>query len=227
SNSAIAPGTTTTEDLEWWFRDKVRSLGLTTWFQPAVSVQRPGGTARISFADHPGRIVIDRGDLVHVDFGIIYLGLHTDQQQHAYVLGDGETGVPSGLASALAEGNRLQDILLGQFAEGHTGNQALAAARAEALSEGLRPTIYSHPIGLHGHAAGPSIGLWDQQDGVPGDGDLPIRPATTWSIELNVQVDIEEWGGRTVSIMLEEDARFDGTAVEWLDGRQTAFHLVR
>jgi hypothetical protein len=169
--------------------------------------------------------VIRPGDLVHVDFGITYLRLNTDTQQMAYVLRPGETRAPASLRDALARGNRLQDILTGQFATGRTGNEVLAAALAQAEDEGITASIYTHPIGFHGHAAGATIGLWDQQGGVPGPGDYPLRPETAWSIELYAATELPDRGGE-VRIKLEEDAFFDGESVRYLDGRQTRFHLI-
>ncbi len=227
SDAVITPGETTTEDVEWWFREEVAARKLDTWFHPSVSVQRAGGDARDgSFASEDAARPIERGDLVHVDFGIVSLGLHTDTQQHAYVLREGETDAPDGLKRALAVGNRLQDLFLAEFRTGRTGNEILAAALAAARAEDIDATIYTHPLGLHGHAAGPTIGLWDRQDGVPGTGDHPLFPDTCYAIELNAAVHVPEWD-ETVRIMLEEDAHFDGERVRWLDGRQTALHLVR
>lgn len=123
-------------------------------------------------------------------------------------------------------GNRLQDILTAEFAEGRTGNEILAAALARAEQEGIEATIYTHPIGFHGHGAGPAIGLWDRQDGVPGAGDYPLYANTAHSIELNAAVPIPEWGGQEVRIMLEQDAFFDGTETWYIGGRQTALHLI-
>ncbi|MEZ4703033.1 MAG: M24 family metallopeptidase [Rhodothermales bacterium] len=226
SERAIQPGVTTTVDLEWWFRERIRSLGLTTWFHPSVSVQRAEEPdSRSDFSSRPGETTILPGDLVHVDFGITYLRLNTDTQQHAYILKPGESDAPAGLKAALAAGNRLQDILTAQFKTGRTGNAMLAAARAQATAEGLRPSIYTHPIGYHGHAAGPAIGMWDSQGGVPGTGDFPLHPNTAYSIELNTTVAIPEWS-KDVRVMLEEDAFFDGAAVRYIDGRQTALWLV-
>jgi Xaa-Pro aminopeptidase len=226
SARVVEPGTTTTADVEWWLRRRVAEDGFTAWFHPTVSVQRAGGSGRESFASAPGETVIVPGDLVHIDFGIVDRGLHTDQQQHAYVLRPGETAAPDGLAEALATGNRLQDLVLAEFAPGRSGNAVLEAARAAAIAEGIRPRIYSHPIGLHGHAAGPTIGLWDAQGGVPGAGDLTVHADTAYSIELAADVTVPEWDGETVSIMLEEEAFFDGVRIDWLDGRQTELHLI-
>ena len=227
SLAAITPGVTTTDDLAWWYRDRVRALGLTAWFHPGVSVQRasaPGTTG--DFSGRPDASVIQPGDLVWVDFGISYLGLQTDTQQMAYVLRPGETAPPAGLVAGLAAANRAQDLLTAEFATGRTGNEILAAALAAAHAEGLDATIYTHPIGVHGHGAGPTIGLWDQQGGVPGRGDYPLYPNTAHSVELNVVAPVGEWGGKAVRFMLEENAVFDGEAVTYLDPRQERLLLI-
>jgi Xaa-Pro aminopeptidase len=221
SPKVITPGVTRTEDVEWWMWERVRSLGLTTWFDPSVSIQRP------KTSPHKDRDVIHRGDLLHCDFGITYLKLNTDTQQMAYVLDEGETDAPQGLKDALAQGNRLQDIHMAEMKEGLTGNQVLAAALKKAKDEGLKPSIYTHPLGVHGHAAGPTIGLWDMQGGVPGLGDYPIFLDTAYSIELNVRAAVPEWGGQEVQIALEQDATFTRAGARFLDERQTRLHLIR
>ncbi len=227
SERVIQPGATTTTDVEWWYRDRIAALTLDTWFHPTVSVQRadaPG--SRESFASRPEEETILPGDLLHVDFGITYLRLNTDTQMHAYVLRPGEKEAPAGLREALSTGNRLQDILTSQFAAGRTGNEILKAALEKAKAEGIRPSIYTHPLGFHGHAAGPTIGLWDRQDGVPGQGDYPLFPDTAHSIELNATVSIPEWNGKDVRIMLEEDAFFDGEKTWYIDPRMEELLLI-
>jgi Xaa-Pro aminopeptidase len=224
--AAVKPGSTTTEDLEWWFRERIDELRLDTWFHPTVDVQRPGMDAQADFTRRRGPETIQPGDLVHCDFGITYLRLNTDTQQLAYVLRPGEKEAPAGLVAALARGNRLQDLLTGSFQAGRTGNEILKLALERARAEGIEGTIYSHPLGLHGHGAGPTIGLWDQQAGVPGPGDYPLHESTVYAIELAASASVPEWNGAKVSIQLEEDALFDGTSVRYLDGRQTAFHLI-
>jgi hypothetical protein len=163
--------------------------------------------------------------MLWTDFGITYLGLNTDTQHLAYVLKPGERDAPAGLKQGLAAANRLQDILTSEFETGRSGNAILAAARAKALSAGLKPSIYSHPIGYHGHGAGSSIGFWDNQRADP-RGERKLRPNTAWSIELNAKAAVPEWNGQEVEFRLEEDAWFDGTRVHYLDGRQSRFHLV-
>ncbi|MDD2793974.1 MAG: M24 family metallopeptidase [Sediminibacterium sp.] len=229
SNQVITPGVTTTDDLVWWFRQRVRSLGLTTWFHPSVSIQRNDSASfehLRSFSNRPENDVIRFGDLIHVDFGITYLRLNTDIQQHAYMLHPEETEAPVYLQNAFAKSNRLQDILTDQFKTGRTGNQILKAARANAIKENINPSIYTHPLGLHGHAAGPTIGMWDMQEGVSGSGDYPIYPHTAYSIELNSATYVPEWG-KEIRIMLEENGYYDGQTFKYIAGRQKKLILIR
>ena len=221
SNAVITPGTTTTQDVVWWMRQRVVEMGLGKWFHPSVSIWRQGATAT-------QQGVIERGDMLHTDFGLVYFGLSTDTQHNAYVLKAGETDAPQGLKDGLAAANRLQDLTMMYATVGRTGNQALADALAHARKEGLVPSIYCHAIGYHGHAAGPPIGMTDYQDGVPVRGDYPFHPNTWHSIELNVTFPVKEWGGQAVRFALEEDAALlpDGTW-DWVLERQTRFHLIR
>ena len=228
SEKVITPGITTTDDVVWWFREKISSLGLQTWFHPSVSVQRndPQNFEHLrSFSNRPKDDVIQPGDLLHVDIGITYLRLNTDVQQHAYVLRPGETDVPQSIKDAFTKANRLQDILTSQFKQGKSGNQILADALAQAKKENIAATIYTHPLGFHGHAAGPTIGLWDQQGGVPGAGDFPMNSRTAYSIELNAATDIPEWK-KSIRIMLEEDGYFDESGFRYIGGRQKEIYLI-
>ncbi len=224
SEKVIQPGVTTTDDVMWWYREKIKELKLDTWFQPTVSIQRNEPIA--VFSKRPLPLVILPGDLLHVDFGITYLRLNTDTQQHAYVLKPGEDKAPEYLTNALAMGNKLQEILTNNFAEGKTGNKILADSRKQAIEQGLKPSIYTHPIGYHGHAAGTTIGMWDMQEGVPFNGDYPMYLNTAYSIELNVTVNIPEWK-KEILIQLEEDGYYDKNGFRYIDGRQTELILIR
>ncbi|MBT33165.1 MAG: Xaa-Pro aminopeptidase [Thalassobius sp.] len=226
SDKVIQPGVTTTDDVVWWFRERIKELRLDTWFHPTVDIQRNNATSELyAFSGRPGFNVIQPGDLLHCDFGITYLGLNTDTQELAYVLKAGETDAPEYLKAALMAGNRAQDILTNQYQTGKTGNQILAGALAQAATESNRATIYTHPIGYHGHAAGPTIGMWDNQGDTPFRGDYPLYPNTAYSIELNTKVFIEAWN-KDIRVMLEEDAFFDGEKVRYIDGRQESLLLI-
>jgi hypothetical protein len=223
SAQVITPGVTTTQDVVWWLRQRVNDLGLGSWFQPSVSVQRMG----VEMGDSANPVIL-RGDVLHTDFGISALGLKTDTQHMGYVLREGETEVPAGLVQALRRSNRLQDILLEEMEPGRTGNEVLARALSRMRAEGIDGTIYTHPIGDHGHGAGPTIGLWDRQEGVPGRGDVPLRPNSWFSIELQATSPVAEWGGQRVRMAQEEEAYLDGDGHRhWVLRRQESFHLVR
>lgn len=224
SAKVVVPGTTRTSDLVWWFRQRVNDLGLGTWFQPSVTVQRKGATAE-ELGDDP---VIQHGDVLHCDVGITALGLNTDIQHMGYVLRPGESDAPAGLKAALARSNRLQDIVVAELRPGRSGNEILAAARAKMLAEGIDGSIYSHPIGLHGHGAGPLIGLWDRQEGVPGRGDHRVIANSWFSIELQAAMPMPEWDGQLVRSAQEEDVVLGADGVPtWAWRRQTEYHLVR
>lgn len=220
SSRVITPGKTTAAEVVWWYRERIAGLKLATWFQPSVGIYRKGTPQQLS-----GDTVIQRGDLLWTDFGITYLGLNTDTQHMAYVLRPGETAPPAGLLAGMAAANAVQDAVTSSFRTGRSGNDILLDARAKAVAAGLQPTIYSHPLGYHGHAAGAAIGFWDDQKPSP-RGDHRLRANTAWSIELAAALAVPEWGGQVVPFRLEEDAYFDGIAVRYIDGRQTGFHLI-
>ena len=223
SNRVIVPGETTTQDVVWWLRQRVNDLGLGSWFQPSVSVQRRG----VEMGDSADPVIM-RGDVLHTDFGIVAYGLKTDTQHMGYVLREGEAAAPAGLSAALGRSNRLQDILLEEMEPGRTGNEVLRRTLTRMRAEGIDGTVYTHPIGDHGHGAGPTIGLWDRQDGVPGRGDVALRPNTWFSIELQATTPVAEWDGQPVRMAQEEDAIIDGDgARRWALRRQTEFHIVR
>jgi hypothetical protein len=224
SNKVITPGVTKADDVVWWMRQRLADLGLSTWFQPSVEVQRQFGSTELVGVNP----TLLPGDVLHCDFGVTAMGLNTDTQHMGYVLRPGETDVPAGLKKALAASNRLQDITVEELKPGRTGNQVLAASLRRMRDEKIDGTLYSHPIGLHGHGAGALIGLWDYQDGVPGRGDHTIIPGMWYSIELQATSPVPEWNNQPVRSAQEEDVIIDATGkVRWAYGRQTTFHLVK
>ena len=229
SANTITPGKTSTEDLVWFLRQKVTDLGLETWFHPTIDIQRSNEALKShieSFSKSKPTEIIQKGDLLHCDFGITYIGLNTDCQQHAYILKDNETEVPQFLKEAFKKGNRVQDILTENMVVGKTGNEILLASLAQGKKEGLRPSIYTHPLGKYGHSAGTTIGMWDSQGGVPFNGDYPLQKNTAYAIELNTTVSINEWN-KDIRIMLEEAGYFGDDTFEYVNERQTAIKPIK
>ena len=230
SPAVITVGTTRAVDVAWWIRQRLHDLGVEPWFHPTVALQRAG----IPLVEERGTLlpavpydaVIDPGDLVHCDVGLASLGLTTDTQRNGYVLVPGETAAPEGLAAALRVANRMQDLTTAALTVGRTGNEVLAAARAAAAAEDIDADVYSHPVGFHGHGAGPAIGQWDEQDAVPGAGDYPVHADTVYALELAVRRPVPEWGGQCVRMALEQGIALTAEGVEYLDGRQTELILI-
>jgi len=225
STKVIEPGVTTTDDIVWWLREQVLSLGLKTWFHPTVDVQRADKSDLYAFDNKSKYDIIQPGDLVHCDFGISYLTLNTDCQELAYVLKPGETQAPDFLVNALAQGNRVQDIFTSNFKEGITGNEILKISLKQGREEGLRPQIYTHPLGTFGHSAGTTLGMWDSQNGVPVTGDYPLHVNTSYAIELNTTVFIPNWN-KDIRIMLEEAGFFGEDGFRYVNKRQEKLLLI-
>lgn len=230
SDAVITPGVTTVDDVAWFIRERFEALALAPWFHPDVNLQR----SSIDYAeDAPFHgedavgTVIRRGDVLHTDVGLCYLRLCTDTQEMGYVLRVDETMPPAGLVRALEVGNRWQDLLTGEFKTGRSGNAILSGARKASARARIEGSVYTHPLGVFGHAPGPTIGMWDNQGDTPIRGDWPLYPMTGYAIEGNVKVVVPEWDGDKVQIKLEQSAIFDGDRVIYLAGRQTDWHLIR
>jgi len=228
STNVITVGKTTTDDVVWWMRQKVTDMGLETWFHPTIDIQRSDEVLKshiYSFTKGEKDKLIIEGDLLHCDFGITYLGLNTDCQQHAYVPVNNEKQVPDFLKDAFTKGNELQDIFTANFKEGETGNTILLRSLSEAKGKELMPAIYTHPLGNFGHSAGTTFGMWDSQEGVPVNGDYPLHINTVYAIELNTTVHIAEWN-KDIRIMLEEAGFYGEKAFRYVNGRQKAIKLI-
>lgn len=220
SNKVIHPGVSTADDVKYWMLQKTIDLGLEPWFDYEVSILRNG-------KDHlEGEEIILPGDMLHCDVGFRYLNLCTDTQELCYILKDDESDVPEDLKQGMAITNRLQDIVIEELKIGRTGNEVLKASLEKAKAEGIRPCIYTHPLGFHGHAAGPTIGLWDKQNGVEGSGDYPVHDNTAYSLELNATAYCETYGC-DVRFAMESDILLKNGKVHFLAGRQENFHLVK
>ena len=229
SSEVITPGVTTVGDVSWFIRTRFEEEGLEPWFHPDVNRQWEGadfGENAPFLGDGSADGIIRRGDVLHTDVGLCYLGLCTDTQEMGYVLKLGESEPPQGLVEAMRTGNRWQDALTAEFVTGRTGNKILAAAQDSLKKLGIQHAIYTHPLGVYGHAPGPTIGMWDNQGPTIGRGDWPLYPMTGYAIEGNVVVRVPEWNNQRVQMKLEQSALFDGNTVHYLAGRQKALHIV-
>ena len=224
SNRVIVPNLTTTDDVSWWMRQRVKDLGMDYWSEFNVQIQRSPKDKKL-YGENDN--IIRRGDCLWTDFCLVYLELRTDINGQAYVCRLGEKDAPEGIKNALRRAHRVQEIYMSEFKEGRTGNEVLKSALAKARAEGLNPRIYSHPIGSYGHGAGTTIGRTERQDGVPVMGDYPLHYNTCYSVEVSSTTKIPEWDGGELTIGPEDNAAFTRKGIWFLDGRQENFYLVR
>jgi Xaa-Pro aminopeptidase len=230
SNEVITPGKTTVGDVRWWFLQQVANLGLDVWFQPDMRIQRQnqetGKTQQFLSVSDEG-VVLQRGDVIHIDCGINYLGLSTDWQKMGYILKSGERDVPEGLKRAMANTNRLQDAVFQHAKVGAYGHDVYDATMADMKREGIEAMIYSHSVGTQGHALGASIDFRRPTTSGPPSLEPPFRNGSYTSIELNTTTPVPEWGGQKVTIMMEDDSYLTPQGMQWFRPRQTQFYLIR
>ncbi|MCC7051986.1 MAG: aminopeptidase P family protein [Gemmatimonadaceae bacterium] len=230
SPAVIVPGVTTVGDVRRHLYDALWTAGVRTWFQPDLRVQRAGGdiaTSRGFLAVAPEGTVIEPGDLVHIDFGISYMGFDTDWQKMAYVLKPGESDAPAGLQRALANTNTLQDaLMLRQARPGLTGGAVFRGTMAEMKERGIEAMVYSHPIGTQGHGLGAGIDFRAANRSDTTALNSRLRLGSYISIELNTATAVPEWGGKKVFVMMEDDAYLTPEGFRFFRPRQEAFYLI-
>lgn len=229
SAEVIEPGRTTVGDIRRYLYDESYRLGYGLWFQPDLRVQRKGLAADLSrgfLAVAPEARVIERGDLVHLDFGLTLMGLASDWQKMAYVLRAGETEPPAGLQAALARTNRLQDTFCRAARPGRAAGEVYTEVMAEMEKQGIVAQVYSHPLGAHGHGLGPSIDFRAAKEGDAERQAKKLRPGSYLAVELNTRSAIPEWDGQEIFVMEEDPAWLSDAGYVFFRPRQESFYLV-
>ncbi|MBZ4422423.1 M24 family metallopeptidase [Myxococcus sp. RHSTA-1-4] len=227
SPAVVVPGKTTVGDVRRWLYDRLWELGVDTWFQPDLRVQRRGmvnGTSRGFLAPSTEDVVIQRGDLLHVDFGITYMGLNSDWQKMAYVAREGETDVPEGLKRALANTHALQDALMLRASRpGRSSAEVYEQTLAEMKEKGIEAMVYSHPLGNQGHALGAHI---DFRSARRKEEPRMLREGSYIAIELSTATAVPEWDGQKVYVMQEDPAYLTAEGWKFFVPRQEAFYFI-
>jgi Xaa-Pro aminopeptidase len=224
SNAVITPDVTTTEEASWWIAERIKELKLDFWFMPEIVIKRSTENREKYGKDDN---VIRRGDLLHCDVGISYMGLTTDMQHSAYVLNTGENDAPSGILELFEKGKRFQDICMGELVEGLTGNEILKNVLSKGNAEGLNPVMYSHPVNYFGHGSGMTIGLTENQKYLNGTGNRKLYNNTSYALEFSVSAAVPEWKNDVVSQGFEETIIFTESKAQFADGRQEKIYLIR
>jgi Xaa-Pro aminopeptidase len=230
SGEVIKPGKTTVGDVRRWLYDEMGKRNLTTWFQQDLRVQRKGKanqTSRGFLAVSDEEVVIQKGDVVHLDFGITYMGLNTDWQKMTYVLRDGETDVPEGLKKALANTNALQDAMVKYSRAGRSAGDVYNDVMNEMKEKGIEAKVYSHPLGFQGHGLGAAIDYRSAQRADAMPVSKKLRAGSYISIELNSVTPVAEWDGQKVFVMEEDPAHLTDEGWKFFVPRQTEWYVVR
>jgi Xaa-Pro aminopeptidase len=231
SSEVIKPGKTTVGDVRRWLFDALGERGVGTWFQPDLRVQRkrkPNDTSRGFLAVAMEDTVIQRGDLVHLDFGITYMGLNSDWQKMVYIFRDGEKEVPPGLKHALANTNALQDaVMLRASRPGRPAGEVYTAAMDEMKQKNIEAQIYSHPLGDQGHGLGAAIDFRATKRPETMGQEKRLRKGSYISIELNTQTIVPEWDSQKICVMEEDPAYLTDEGWKFFVPRQEAFYVIR
>jgi len=234
SNEVIVPGVTTLEDVSWWMTDQLLQRGLGSSFEtPSVYITGPRGIEATS-----NDRIIQRGDLLMIDWGVGYLNTWTDVKRIAYVLKSGETAAPAGLRAAFDNAVKVRDVIRRTIKPGPTAGEMITQlSTAITTSTGYRMqgtfnetlgdskievNIGCHSVGDRGHGSGPSIAWFN-----PRQQAFPIKPFNPFSIELFVWTPVPEWGGAKARIPLEDDAIVTSRGVEWLYPVNERIRLIK
>ena len=233
SNEVIQPGVTALEDVAWWIWDRLLERGLESSFDmPSIYITGPEGIVATSSAR-----IIQRGDLLMIDWGVGYLDFYTDMKRIAYVLREGETEAPPGLQHAFDRAVEVRDVMKASIKPAPTAQQAVDATWAAIEAAGFnriefnQPTadpavtdvvIGPHSVGNWGHGFGPSLAFFN-----PTRLTYELRPGTLISVELFAYTSNPEWDNAKVRIPLEDDAVVTERGVEWLYPVNNRILLIR
>jgi len=230
SREVITPGVTTIGEVRRWLYDRADGLGYDLWFQPDLRLQRrgmPNDTSRGFLAVAKEAWVIQPGDLLHVDFGLVAMGLMTDWQKMAYVLREGEREVPEGLRAALARTNAVQDALSRSARPGRTAGEVYSEVMAAMEARGIVAQVYSHPLGNQGHGLGATIDFRSakRDDGAEREAKK-LRAGSYLAVELNTRSPVPEWEGQEVFVMQEDPAWLSDDGYVFFLPRQRSFYRI-
>ena len=233
SNEVITPGVTALEDVAWWMWDQLLARGLDSSFDmPSVYITGPTGI-EASSSDR----IIQRGDLLMIDWGVGFLDFYTDMKRVAYVLREGEAEAPPGIQRAFDRAMEVRDVMKASIKPAPTAQQAVDATWAAIEAAGFnrigfnQPTddpdvtdvvIGPHSVGNWGHGFGPSLAFFN-----PTRLTYELRPGTLISVELFAYTANPEWDNAKVRIPLEDDAVVTERGVEWLYPVTRRILLVR
>jgi len=221
SNEVITAGVTTLENVAWWMKEQLFKNNLQSSFgMPSVYVTGPNGVEATS-TDR----IIQRGDILMLDWGVGFMHMFTDMKRMAYVLKEGEKEVPKSIQHAFDLAVKVRQIVVSTIKPGITAKQNEINVYRKLQEAGFSSIEFNKPkvddntdviIGCHsvgdwGHGSGPSIAFFN-----PVQLTYTVKPTNLFSIELFAYTPMPEWGGKKLRVPLEDDAIVTERGVEWI-----------
>jgi hypothetical protein len=231
SNEVIEPGITTHNQVAWWLEEQRQFLGLLRAWYPTVYVHLPDG-GEVANTDR----VIQRGDILQIDWGVGRNNYATDMKRFAYVLGEGETEPPPGVRTAFAESHKVRAIIRKNVHPGKTGREQIDALKAQirkagytytederaGKTEGIEVNVGMHAAGNIGHDL--AAGLFEI---FPVRTEYMVRPNNIISLEFIVFTPAAEWKGGKIPVNVEENVVITHRGIEWLVPPQRRVLLIQ
>ncbi len=216
----VTTGVTTEKDLSAWMEARAKELGFEVAFTSVVVGPQRGHS-------EPTDRVIERGDVIRVDWGASYGGYCADIQRTAYVLKEGESAAPDWLQRLWKATLAANRAAVAALRPGNTGNDVDKAARGSLVAAGYPeyPHGTGHAIGLKVHDVGPMLGPdWPERYG--DTVFFEIEPGQVFAVEPLIytrplEIDYDFHTGLEENLVVEsEGARYIGTP-------QTELILIR
>ncbi len=162
---AVIPGKSTDLDIAQFLKRKISDAGVGDGWAPS---QNPGVNSGPDRGhSHPTDRVIQRGDVIQIDFGIrVFNQWVTDIQRFAYVLQEGEAQPPEQLQHAWKSAINGRNAAFNAMTPGAKGNAVHKAQQYVMQQSGSLPVMWStgHPVGYVAHDVGPNLGVRPASD---------------------------------------------------------------
>lgn len=169
----------------------------------------------------PTNIQVERGHIIHFDFGVKYEDYCSDIQRIAYVLREGETEVPPEVQRGFITNRTAIEKSRGAMKAGATGNSIDVISREIVIDAGYPEYQHAlgHQLGRVAHDGGALLGpLWEKYGDSP---NQKLEVGQVFTIEPSLAV--PNYG----HIGLEEDVVMTERGAEYIGEPQREIVLIK
>jgi Xaa-Pro aminopeptidase len=235
SNEVITPGKTTYHDVVWWLEEQREAMGLRrTWVAGVAFPQAPDFKGYQTIIDGWDKeLVIQRGDVLFIDYGLTRNNFSSDLKRNAYVLKEGELHAPPGVLKAFEEAKKVREIIRKNVRSGRTGREQLedlkkiirdagyvyVESNRSTGVPGIEVHVGMHAIGNIAHEAGAGVQMREK-------GKYEILPNAFLALEFRIFVPADGWKKKIV-IAVEENVLVTERGIEWVHPPQDKILLIR